>query len=102
MFSLATIKSHISQQPPVGALLINISNTLQIFLRLALRVLCVLPQHFYVLRRVPVRRVYLSFIQRRSVTQGFGKQIARITLLLLAMMLTNEITPRMGHSISYP
>ncbi len=102
MFCLTTIESHIAQQPPIGALLICISNTLQIFLRLALRVFCVLPQHFHVLRRVSVRRVYLSFIQRRSVTQGFGKQIARITLLLLAMVLTHKITPRMGHYISYP
>ena len=43
---LATIKTHISKQPPVCALLIYISNTLQIFPRLTFRVLCVLPQCF--------------------------------------------------------
>ena len=57
MLRLATIKTHISQQPPICALLIYISNSLQIFPRLTFRVLCVLPQRFHVLFRVAMRRV---------------------------------------------
>jgi len=54
---LLTIKTHISQQPPVCALLIYISNTLKISFGLTFRVLCVLPQRFYMFRRVAVRRI---------------------------------------------